>query len=291
MNNKSLQAILALHVAVFLFGSAGVIGKLFAASSLLLVFGRTLFAALSLFPVLLVQRELRFRGVPKVVYLCGVLLAIHWLTFFASLKVAPVAYGLMGFASFPLFVAWLEPWLFKEPRYGRDWIAALAVLAGMVVMVSDTHLDRLTESDALLGLSLGVASGFSFALLTLVNRWQGARMAAFTLAFYQNGVACLSLLPFVLVSGALSAVPAVTWWGLALLGVVFTALSHGLFLFGLRHVSTRFASLLTSLEPVYGIVLAYFVLHESPSFRAIVGCAMVLLATSVATYWQSRASH
>ncbi|MCU6433670.1 DMT family transporter [Undibacterium sp. Jales W-56] len=287
MKNKSLQAILALHIAVLLFGSAGVVGKVLAASSLLLVFGRTLFAALSLLPVLLVRRELRLRGMPKAVYLCGVLLALHWLSFFASLNVAPVAYGLIGFASFPLFVAWLEPYLFKEKRHARDWLAALAVMLGMVVMVSDTRLEQIAESAALPGLLLGVLSGFSFALLALINRWQGSHMAAFNLAFYQNGVACVSLLPFVLFSGAASGVAMEVWWGLALLGVVFTALSHGLFMFSLRHVSTRFASLTTSLEPVYGIVLAYFVLHETPSVRAMMGCLMVLLATTLATYWHS----
>lgn len=288
---KSLQAMLALHLAVFLFGSAGVLGKALAVSSLLLVFGRTLFAALSLLPVLLVQRQLSLRGIPKTVILCGVLLAVHWLSFFASLKVAPVAYGLMGFASFPLFVAWLEPWLFKEKRLGSDWISALAVVIGMAVMVSDSGplVDGLPgQGDAVLGLLLGVVSGLSFALLALANRWQGEDIPPFKLAFLQNSVACLSLLPFVIFYDAVLNVSMGVWWGLILLGVVFTALSHGLFMFSLRHVPTRFASLMTSLEPVYGIMLAFFILNEVPSVQAMIGCVIVLLATTVATYWHSR---
>ncbi|MFZ6674151.1 DMT family transporter [Undibacterium sp. Xuan67W] len=293
MKNKRIWPFLAIHGAVLLFGSAGVLGKTLAVTSLALVFGRTLFASLGLLPVLLIQGQVTWRSIlelPKSVFICGILLAIHWLTFFAALKVAPVAYGLMGFASFPLFVAWLEPWLFKEPRHTHDWISALVVLVGMVIMMSDERPDQMSEKGALLGLSLGVVSGFSFALLALLNRWQGAIVAPFTLAFYQNGVACLSLLPFVLFNKALSGIAINGWLGLALLGVVFTALSHGLFMFGLRHVSTRLASLLTSLEPVYGIVLAYFVLHESPSQRVIAGCGIVLLATSMATYLHARKS-
>ncbi|MDE2431053.1 MAG: hypothetical protein KGM99_20215, partial [Burkholderiales bacterium] len=76
MKIQMLRALLALHVAVFLFGSAGVVGKTLSLSALVLVFGRTFFAALSLLPLLLYQRQLSLRGIPKTVVLCGVLLAI-----------------------------------------------------------------------------------------------------------------------------------------------------------------------------------------------------------------------
>ncbi|MBY0570428.1 MAG: DMT family transporter [Burkholderiaceae bacterium] len=292
MKNSSVVPYVALHFAIFLFGSAGVLSKLLAVSSLLLVFGRTLFASLSLIPLLLIQREFSFRAVPKTVILCGALLAVHWLSFFAAMKVAPVTYGLMGFASFPLFVTWLEPWLFKEKRDGKDWYAAFAVVIGMAVMVSDTGSGNITNAAAqspVTGLLLGIFSGLTFALLVLANRWQGGHIAPFRLAFLQNSVATLTLLPFVLVNGGLSQISANEWWGLALMGVVFTAISHGLFMYSLRYVSTRFASLMTSLEPVYGIAIAYLVLHETPNLRALIGCAIVISATVAVSYWHGKA--
>lgn len=291
MKNSSVVPYVALHFAIFLFGSAGVLSKVLAVSSLLLVFGRTLFASLSLIPLLLVQREFSFRAVPKTVILCGALLAVHWLSFFAAMKVAPVTYGLMGFASFPLFVTWLEPWLFKEKRDGKDWYAALAVVVGMAVMVSDTgggDIANAAPQSPVTGLLLGIFSGFSFALLVLANRWQGGHIAPFRLAFLQNSVATVTLLPFVLVDGGLSQISVNEWWGLALMGVVFTAISHGLFMYSLRHVSTRFASLMTSLEPVYGIAIAYLVLHETPSLLAMIGCAIVISATVAVSYWHGK---
>lgn len=290
MKDRSIAPYVALHFAVFLFGSAGVLSKMLVVSSLLLVFGRTLFASLSLIPLLLVQREFSFRAVPKTVILCGALLAVHWLSFFAAMKAAPVAYGLMGFASFPLFVTWLEPWLFKEQRDGRDWYAALAVVIGMIVMVSDTGgAAEVAQTSPIAGLMLGVFSGLSFALLVLANRWQGGHIAPFRLAFLQNSVATVSLLPFVLVDGGLNQISVYDWWGLVLMGVVFTAISHGLFMYSLRHVSTRFASLMTSLEPVYGIGVAYLVLHETPGLRALIGCAIVISATVAVSYWHAKA--
>ncbi|MBR7792050.1 DMT family transporter [Undibacterium sp. FT147W] len=292
MKNSSVVPYVALHFAIFLFGSAGVLSKLLAVSSLLLVFGRTLFASLSLIPLLLIQREFSFRAVPKTVILCGALLAVHWLSFFAAMKVAPVTYGLMGFASFPLFVTWLEPWLFKEKRDGKDWYAAFAVVIGMAVMVSDTGSGNIANAAAqspVTGLLLGIFSGLTFALLVLANRWQGGHIAPFRLAFLQNSVATITLLPFVLVNGGLSQISANEWWGLALMGVVFTAISHGLFMYSLRYVSTRFASLMTSLEPVYGIAIAYLVLHETPNLRALIGCAIVISATVAVSYWHGKA--
>lgn len=208
------------------------------------------------------------------------------------MKVAPVTYGLMGFASFPLFVTWLEPWLFKEKRDGKDWYAAFAVVIGMAVMVSDTGSGNITNAAAqspVTGLLLGIFSGLTFALLVLANRWQGGHIAPFRLAFLQNSVATLTLLPFVLVNGGLSQISANEWWGLALMGVVFTAISHGLFMYSLRYVSTRFASLMTSLEPVYGIAIAYLVLHETPNLRALIGCAIVISATVAVSYWHGKA--
>ncbi len=280
MKKTALPALFALHIAVLLFGTAGVLGKSLAVSSLMLVFGRTLFAALSLLPVLAYHRQLHVQDVSKSVVLCGFLLAIHWLTFFASLNLAPVAFGLMGFASFPLFVALLEPWFFNEPRRAKDAWAAIFVVLGMVVMVSDTAWNE----GALLALGLGILSGFSFASLAMVNRWQGDHIPPFKLAFLQNAVAAILLLPLVLLTGDLEGNTGHTWSGLILLGVVFTALSHVLFMFSLRHLSTSFASIMTSMEPVYGMLLAFLFLQESPGTLELAGASIIMAAVVYASY-------
>ncbi|MBI1773691.1 MAG: DMT family transporter [Burkholderiales bacterium] len=280
MKKTALPSLLALHIAVFLFGAAGVLGKLLTVSALLLVFGRTLFAALCLLPVLAYQRQLHFRDVSKSTIACGFLLAIHWLTFFASLNFAPVAFGLMGFASFPLFVALLEPWFFKESRRAHDAWATIFVVVGMVVMVSATSWG----DGAVYALGLGILSGFSFALLAMVNRWQGGHTPPFKLAFFQNGVAAIFLLPLILVTGDLAGNSAQTWSGLILLGAVFTAFSHCLFMFSLRHLSTSFASTITSLEPVYGMLLAFLFLQETPGMRELTGAFIILVAAAYGSY-------
>ncbi len=279
----SPRALLALHLAVLLFGTAGVFGKFLAVPAVVLVFGRTLFATLGLTAWLALRRELTMRGLRPGLLLCGVLLAAHWLSFFQAVLESSVAVGLMGFASFPVFVTWLEPWWFKEPRRRSDILAALAVVVGLWLLVPPGDWSGRTA----VGLGWGIVSGFTFALLAMANRVFARDVKPVRLAWVQNGSAMLVLLPFVSWPLSLSAS---TWLGLALLGVVCTALSHSLFMFSLSRLPARLASVTTALEPVYGILLALIWLDEWPGVREWAGCAVILGATTLATWWHGRVS-
>ncbi|MFZ6847492.1 DMT family transporter [Undibacterium sp. RuRC25W] len=278
-----MRSFVALHLAVLLFGAAGVFGKYIALTSLSLVFGRTFFAALSLLPFVH-WKDLRLSDNWLELLLSGGLLAVHWLTFFASLTYASVAFGLMGFATFPVFVAILEPWFFKQRRQRRDLLIAFLVVVGLIVMVSDATW----QDGSLRAIAMGALSGLSFALLTLSNRGQSRRASSMQIAFVQNSAACLLLTPLVLYQQELASVSLLTWLLLATLGIVFTALSHSLFAFSLKQLSASLVSVTAALEPVYGMVLAYVVLGEHVSMQNIAGAAIVLLTTTFAGYLGSQ---
>jgi drug/metabolite transporter (DMT)-like permease len=126
------------------------------------------------------------------------------------------------------------------------------------------------------GVSWGVVAGCSFAALALVNRELGREIDATNLAFYQDGAATVLLLPVLpLIWSPPSQMDVIL---LALLGVVFTALAHGLFIHALRHVKARVATLVSTLEPVYGILLAALLLSEFPTPRTLAGGALILAA-------------
>ena len=279
MQTSLVRSFLALHLAVLLFGAAGVFGKNVSAGLLILIFGRTLFAAISLVPFIKWHDLQASKNLARTIG-NGTLLAGHWLSFFASLQYAAVAFGLMGFATYPIFVALLEPWIFRLPRHRRDAWMAVMVVVGLLVMLSDAHWQDGSEK----AVGMGIISGLSFALLTLNTRDQGKSRAATQVALIQNSVACLLLLPLVLYQGELYSINIKTWFLLALLGSVFTALSHSLFAYSLQRLPATLASLTASLEPVYGMGLAYIFLDEVVPFRAICGAAIVLSTTSIATY-------
>jgi len=272
-----------IHCAVFLFGLAGLFGKLIAAGPLYIVFGRTFFGAVALAVYARAVSGTGLTGFSRqmlgLFILQGILLAAHWVLFFWSIQVSSVAVGLVTFSSFPLFVTFMEPVVFKEPLNRRDIFTAAAVFAGICLVIPDLDLsNRIT-----LGAFLGTLSGLTFAILALVNRKNARVSDPVAVAFFQNAFAALCLvLPLALVRSpapAVSDLPA-----LIFLGVVCTALSHTLFISSLKQIRAQTASVIAGLEPVYGIVLAFFILQETPAVTTLAGGGIIISATVAAGY-------
>lgn len=266
-------ALLALHLAVLLFGAAGLFGKLVALPPTVLVLGRVVFASLFLAAVLRIRGTgmgLQRRGDAAGLVGLGLLLAAHWVTFFHSIQLSTVAVGLLTFSTFPVFTAVLEPLLLKESWSWSSLGAALVSLAGVALVVPELDwANTLTR-----GAFWGVISGLTFALLSVANRGYVRRYPPLVLAFHQDLWAAVALLPFAF---GLAAPPTVRELGLLLLlGVVFTALAHTLFIRGLREVRARTASVIATLEPVYGIAFAVLLLGEIPGGRTLAGGAVIL---------------
>ncbi len=157
-----------------------------------------------------------------------------------------------------------------------DMATALLVVLGLCIMVYPSSFG----GDVFSGVCWGTVSGFTFAVLSLLNRKWVRQYPPVVIAFYQNAGVTLLLLP--LTAWANLHIDAGHLGMLALLGVVCTALSHALFIRGLTVVRAQLASVIACLEPVYGIVLAYFLLQEIPSVYTLAGGAVILMTTLLA---------
>ncbi len=270
--------LMKVHISVLLFGAAGLFGKTINASASVIVFGRVFFAGLFLLAYLLFRSEKINIDSAKdyfLIILSGVLLAFHWQTFFYSIQISTVAVGLLSFSTFPIFVALIEPLVGKAKFEISFIMLSLLVLLGLAVMVSDNIL--LKNDDSLMrGISYGIVSGFLFALIVLLNRSLVARNRAVQISFLQYFTAILVLLPFSY-REIIAGISLVNWWQLLVLGAIFTAFSHTLFIAGLKTVRASVSSIICCLEPVYGIILAVIILQEIPKFRVIIGGLIVLL--------------
>jgi drug/metabolite transporter (DMT)-like permease len=278
MSSPSRQDLGFLHLAVLLFGLAGLFGKAIGGGAWAIVAGRTVFAALALCLFSLLSRtplKVTRRDWPRF-FLSGFLLATHWWTFFYAIQVSSVAIGLLGFAAFPVFVSVLEPLVTGERGGHGDHGMIVLVTAGLLLVVPEYRL----ASAATLGLLWAVLSGLLFALLTLANR-KLAGYGPVRLALWQNAVAALLLAP--LGWPLLAQASGADWERLAVLGVAFTALAHGLFIASLRSVPARLAAVVAALEPVYGIAFAWLLFAEWPPTRTLMGGAVILLTTSWAS--------
>jgi drug/metabolite transporter (DMT)-like permease len=273
------RALLALHVAVALFGFAGLFGKWLTLPPIEIVFGRTLIASLALSVALRLQRrpDALAQGLDRRLAINGAVLALHWVAFFEAIRISSVAVALLGFASFPLFVLALEALTRQRSLRGGEWATAALVTVGLGLVVPEFRW----ENRVVQGLAWGSLSGLTFALLTVRNRALAERHAAGTIALWQNAWAAACLLPFVL---AVSMPPNARDIALlVVLGVACTALSHTLFIASLRAVSAHVASLIAALEPVYGIGLAFLLLGETLEPRALAGAALLIGAALHAT--------
>jgi drug/metabolite transporter (DMT)-like permease len=279
------RSLTEIHLAVFLFGFPGLFGKWLVWPAILIVFGRVLFACLTLAGVMAAGRA-SFRVSPRrdVVLLgvCGLVLAAHWTMFFRSVQVSSVAVGLLAYSSFPVFTAFLEPLLTRERWEPESLGYAFVCVLGIALIVPGFDV-----SDAVVrGVLWGLGAGLSFSLLSILNRALASRHSSLTVAFYQDLTAGLVLLPAVLPLGLPRS--GRDWALVAALGIFCTAAAHTLFIDGLKGIGARTASVLSSLEPVYGILLAVVFLKESPSLRTVSGGAVVLAAALAATVRATR---
>lgn len=268
------RALLGLHIGALAFGLTGVFGKLALAAPLVIVFGRALFAVLSLLPLAWRHRRPGWR---QLVLLAGggLLLGGHWLTFFHAVKLSGVAVATLGFASFPAFTVLLEGLLFRERIRGTEWLTLLLVSAGLLLVTPQFEL----ASAQTTGLLWAVLSGLLFALLSVANRASVKGIHPFQAALWQNLTIALCLLP--LAWSALPEVRPLDWLWLALLGVFCTAIAHSLFVASLSVLKARNAALIFALEPVYGIAVAWWLFDEQPTLRMAAGGALILLAIAL----------
>ncbi len=195
MKNPHVSALAAAHGAAVLFGLTGILGALIRFDAVAITAGRAGFAATALLVLALVQRRPLLQGLGRrrtgILLVSGLLLAVHWITFFLAVKVGGVAVATLGFASFPAFIALLDVVLFRE-RIGRaeGMMLSLVTLGLVLVTPSFDVGDRGT-----VGLLWGLASGLSFAGLAICNRRGSRGMDAIQVAFWQNLLVVLLVLP------------------------------------------------------------------------------------------------
>ena len=271
------RSLAALHLAVALFGFAGLFGKWLALPPVTIVFGRTVVASVALAVLFGLTRGRGASDRRRVDWRLagnGALLALHWVAFFQT---ASVAVGLLGFASFPLFVLILEAATRQRALRGGEWATAILVASGLALLVPELRW----ENRVVQGLSWGVLSGLTFALLAVGNRALAAGYSSGAIALWQNACAAICLLPLAILAAVVPAPSQIAL--LVVLGVACTALAHTLFIHALHFLSAHTASVVTALEPVYGIALAFLLLGETPSARTLAGAVLLVWAALHAT--------
>ncbi len=274
---------LQIHFCVLLWGFTAILGKLITLEALPLVWWRMLLVAVALLLVPKVRRNLRampwrligaYAGI-------GVLVSLHWLTFYAAIKLSNASVGATCIALGPVFLAFVEPWLTRRKFDPRELLIGVAVVPGVVMVVGGVPVDMR------IGIAVGVLSALFVALFGSLNKRMVESGDPLTVTFIElgTGTAFLTLLaPLLPHQGALFVLPDLhDTLLLLLLSFGCTLLPFSLALVALRHMSAFGVQMVMNLEPVYAIVLAIMLLgeqHELDSWFYL-GVTVILAAVFV----------
>jgi drug/metabolite transporter (DMT)-like permease len=274
------RAYALLHATIFVWGFTAILGKLITVSAWAIVWYRQWIAALVLLLALVRTPRLLRISVRDVLILAGVaaIVSVHWVCFYASIKVSGVAVAVVCLASTSFFVSFIEPVVFGRPvRFGESALG-LAVLLGVVLLV------RGEAKASVLGIVLGVVSALAASIFGTLNGSLVRRMPAAVMSFYELAFGALWL------SGAFFFVPdafaapatlsmADAFW-IVVLGVFCTAIPWLTSLRAMHTLSPFTVALSLNLEPVYSLMIAWFVFPSSERFAAsfYLGTAVLIVA-------------
>ncbi|MSC83872.1 EamA family transporter [Eubacterium sp. am_0171] len=271
----------SIHIAVLLFGLAGLFAKWVDLPAVIIVLGRVIFSSLFLWFLLKIKKE-RLRLLSGRDYLlmitAGIVLAVHWTTFMQSIQTSTVAIGTLTFSTFPLFVTFLEPVLFREKIRLSSVVSAVIMLCGVLFIVPEFQLGNTMTQ----GVVWGMTGSLSYAVLSLMNRKFMEKYTSSLTAFYEQATAGIVLLPSVfLLKPEVNGKDILV---LLLLGVVFTAVAHTMYIDGLGTVKVQTAGIISGLESVYGILAAFLFLGEKPGIKELAGGVIILGVVFYSTF-------
>lgn len=278
MPKDNLRSYLHLHLIVFIWGFTAVLGKLITIEALPLVWFRMLLAAFLILGYLYFKGiELRL-GLRSILILlaAGVVIALHWVTFFMAIKVSNVSIALATMSTGALFTAILEPVWYGRKIIGYELLFGILVIFGLYLIYSDN-----TEFGY--GMLLALVSAILGAIFTLINGQLVKVHRPATISFYELASGMVFLTLVLVVRGDFSPsffnLTPSDWIFIFILASVCTAYALIASVKVMRHVSPYTVMLTVNMEPIYGILLAFLIFGEGEKMNGLfyVGAAIILL--------------
>ncbi|SFU38285.1 EamA domain-containing membrane protein RarD [Pustulibacterium marinum] len=282
MQNDKLKNYLHLHLIVFIWGFTAVLGALISIDALPLVWYRMLLASMIL-GVFVYSKKKNFKvTLRSLLGLLGTggLIALHWITFFGAIKVSNVSVTLACVSTGAFFTAILEPLIYRRKIIWYEIFFGLLAVVGLYVIFN-------LKTDYTLGIVLALVAAFLAALFSIINGKFSKVYDAGVISFYELLSGALLITLYFLVNGNFTNeffdISFSDIFYLFLLASVCTAYAFMSSVKVMRFLSPYTVMLTTNLEPIYGILLAYFILGDSEkmSFQFYVG-AFIILSTVIA---------
>lgn len=279
--NPKVRAYVYIHIAVLLFGFTGILGKLIDLPKGTLVWWRMLITMVSLLFLPKVIRSVRHIPRKDLLGMMGIgtIVAVHWVTFFLGIELSNVSVALSCMASTSFFTALLEPLMLGSRMRWLEVLVGLLVIPGILLVHRGSEFE-------LTGIIVTLVSALLAAIFAILNKKMVSKHDSLTITFVELGsgwlVLCI-LLPFYYLAQPDPRFFPADWddWAYLLtLALACTSFAYVISLSALKELTPFTVNLTINLEPVYSIILAFFIFseHKSLSWSFYPGAALILLA-------------
>lgn len=278
MQNNNLRSYVNLHLIVFIWGFTAILGALITIESDFLVWYRMFFAAVFLASFLAIKKK-SFKVSPKSLLkfiFVGLFIALHWIFFFESIKISTVSITLSVFSLGAFFASLLEPLFYGRKVLWYEVFFGLVIIAGLGLIMQ-------VEIKYWSGMLLALISVILGVLFTLMNGKLIVDHDPSVISFYEFLAGFVFITIYFLFKGSFSAeifvMSAKNWILILILASICTAYAFTASVKVMRRLSPYTVMLTTNLEPVYGIMLAFFIIggKEKMSTEFYIGAVVILI--------------
>jgi len=273
MKSEHLKHLVELNVAVLLVSTSGVLGRFISMPPPYTIWWRCLFAAIILGSYCW-YKKINLKVLRKkdwvTIILSGLLFGAHWVTYFYALHLSSVAIGMLSLFTYPVITALLEPLFFKSKLNKNHVLLGLLVLVGIYFLSPEFNI----ENDQTKGVLFGIISAVFYAIRNILMKKKVANYHGSMLMFYQMVIITLVLWPVLFIFEANPST--YDWQALLVLALLTTSIGHTLFVMSFKNFSVSTASIMSSIQPVYGVLFGLFFLNEIPSSNTIIGGLLIL---------------
>jgi len=268
MSNAKLQNYLHLHLIVFIWGFTAILGKLISIEALPLVWYRMCIASGFVLVFILIKKiSLRItKSLFYILVVAGSVIALHWITFFAAIKVSNISIALAVLSSGAFFTSILEPIFYKRAIIWYEVLFGILVILGLYIIFR-------AEAGHFLGIIYALLSAFLSSVFSLINGKMAQQHNASMVSFYEllSGAVIISIylgavsflgdanLGF---SASFFELSSSDWLYLLVLASVCTAYAFIGSVQVMKYLSPYTVMLTINLEPVYGIILAFLIFGD-----------------------------
>lgn len=271
--NQHSKYVIELTLATFFISTSGALGKFIEMPPPVTIWWRSFLAMIFLF-VFCRYNKINLRLNSKKdrlpFLLSSLFLGAHWVTYFYALKLSNVAIAMLSLFAFPVITALLEPLFGKEKFKPIHVLLGALILLGIYILAPEFNL----QNSHLKGILFGLLSAVFYSIRVLILKQQVSNYNGTMLMFYQLFILTIVLVPvmyFMDTTGVKNQFPYVV-----LLALLTTAIGHTLFVKSLNHFSASTATIISSTQPIFGIIIAYFFLSEIPTWNTFWGGLLIL---------------